>query len=39
LAEIVAGSFAEMADAAVADAKSPSKKTVFASFKSMLRTK
>ena len=39
LAEIVAGSFAEMADAAPADAKSPSKKNVFASFKSMLKTK
>jgi pilus assembly protein CpaE len=39
LAEMVAGSFAEMADAAVADAKSPSKKTVFSSFKSMLGTK
>lgn len=39
LAEMVASSFAEMSDAAPADAKSPPKKTVFASFKSMLKTK
>jgi pilus assembly protein CpaE len=39
LAEMVASNFAEMADAAPADAKSASKKTVFASFKSMLKTK
>lgn len=39
LAEIVAGSFADMADAAAADANSTSKKNVFASFKSMLTKK
>ena len=39
LAEMVASSFAEMSDAAPADAKIPPKKTVFASFKSMLKTK
>jgi hypothetical protein len=39
LAEIVASSFAEMADAAPADANSTSKKNVFASFKSMLTKK
>jgi pilus assembly protein CpaE len=39
LAEIIAGSFADMADAAPSDAKSTSKKNVFASFKSMLKTK
>jgi pilus assembly protein CpaE len=39
LAEIVAGSFADMADAAPSDANSTSKKNVFASFKSMLKTK
>ena len=39
LAEIVVSSFADMADAAPADAKIPPKKTVFASFKSMLKTK
>jgi pilus assembly protein CpaE len=39
LAEIVAGSFADMADAAAVDANSTSKKNVFASFKSMLTKK